>query len=332
MTIREGVAAAVRGVPRLDARTAERVFTLLAGWLMTGVFLDAWAHISRLPDSFWTPWHGVLYSGLLACGVFLFLARYARLEAAILPRGYDLSVIGFGVAAVGGVADAIWHTVFGVEFDVEAAVSPSHLIVAAGILLVVTGPMRAAWERREFGLTAGLSTVYGLSILAVILDYANPFTRAFGAMPNVSREFQLDQTAALFSFTLYAAIIVGVLLLTLRRVRVAPAWIGAVVAANMAAMVLVNGPLHPDATSAMLVVALASAAFIALIAAALRPEPGRASAIRAFAFLVPVVSYSVYAIVVTVVFGTLWSPTFWSGLIATGGLAGLLLSSLAIDG
>lgn len=332
MTIREGVAAAVRGVPRLDARTAERLFTLLAGWLMTGVFLDAWAHISRLPDSFWTPWHGVLYSGLLACGVFLFLARYAQPDAAVLPRGYDLSVVGFGVAALGGVADAIWHTVFGVEFDVEAAVSPSHLIVAAGILLVVTGPMRAAWERRQFGVPAALSALYGVSILAVILDYANPFTRAFGAMPVLSREPQLDQTVALFSFTLYGAILAGFLLLTLRRIRVAPAWLGAIVGANMIAMVLVNGPLHPEATNALLAVALLSAVLLALIAAALRPDPERASAIRAFAFLVPAASYSVYAIVVTIAFGTLWSPTFWTGLIATGGLAGLLLSSLAIDG
>jgi hypothetical protein len=222
VTIREGAAAAVRAIPQLDERTVDRVFTVVAGWLMTGVFLDAWAHISGLPDSFWTPWHGVLYSGLTACGVFLFVARYAQRAGTrpVLARGYDMSLIGFGVAALGGVADAIWHTVFGVEFNVEAAVSPSHLIVAGGILLLVTGPMRAAWDRRAFGFTAALSTLYGISILAVIVDYANPFTRAFGATPLLSREDQLDQSLALFSFILYAAIVIGFLLINLRRVMV----------------------------------------------------------------------------------------------------------------
>ncbi len=333
MTIREGAAAAFRAFPQLDERTVDRVFVVLAGWLMTGVFLDAWAHISGLPDSFWTPWHGVLYSGLTACGAFVIAARYAHRDGArpIAARGYDLSVIGFGVAAFGGVADAIWHTIFGVEFDVEAAVSPSHLIVAGGILLLVTGPMRAAWDRRAFGATAALSTLYGISILAVIVDYANPFTRAFGAMPILSRESQLDQSLALFSFILYAAIITGFLLINLRRVAVSAPWLGAIVGANMVAMVLVNGPLHPDANAVFLGVAIAGALLITLAALWLRPSRERPIAVHAFAFLVPAVAYAAYAVAVTIAFGTLWSPTFWSGLVATGGLTGLLVSSLAID-
>lgn len=299
---------------------------------MTGVFLDAWAHISRLPDSFWTPWHGVLYSGLLACGVFLFVARYVGRDRIALARGYDLSVIGFGIAALGGVADAMWHTVFGVEFDVEAAVSPSHLIVAAGILLVVTGPMRASLDRGGFDRTAGLSTVYGMSILAVILDYANPFTRAFGAMPILGRESQLDQTVALFSFMLYAAVIVGFLMLVLRRVDVPPSELGLLVSMNMLAMVFVNSPLHPDANTAFTEMTLVTAVLVTVAAAALQPSRQRPARLRAFALAVPLVAYAAYAVIVVLSFGTLWSPTFWTGLITSGAITGLLVSTLAIQG
>src|SRR6266508_1813507 len=175
MSIREGALAVARTrVPALSERAVDRVFVVLAGWLMTGVFLDAWAHISGLPDSFWTPWHGVLYSGLLACGASLVLARMAErtAERPILGAGYELSLVGVAVAGFGGIADAIWHTLFGIEFDIEAAVSPSHLLVAGGIFLVVSGPARAAWAKWAFGLPAALSLLYGLSILAVILDYA----------------------------------------------------------------------------------------------------------------------------------------------------------------
>src|SRR6266542_6952347 len=114
MSIGQTATAVLRsGVPLVTDRAVDRVFVVLAGWLMTGVFLDAWAHISGLPDSFWTPWHGVLYSGLLACGASLVVAKSGERAAGrpLLSAGYDLSLIGFGLAAIGGVGDAVWQTV-----------------------------------------------------------------------------------------------------------------------------------------------------------------------------------------------------------------------------
>src|SRR5450759_3523556 len=40
-------------------------------WLMTGGYLDAWAHNHFALDSFFTPWHGVLYSGFLVVAIVL---------------------------------------------------------------------------------------------------------------------------------------------------------------------------------------------------------------------------------------------------------------------
>ncbi|HEU5288619.1 MAG TPA: hypothetical protein VFV20_09460 [Candidatus Limnocylindria bacterium] len=331
MAIREDAAGAVTTLARESV--VERAFVVVAGWLMTGVFLDAWAHISHLPDSFWTPWHGVLYSGLLACGAFLVLARSVerRIGRRLLAHGYGLSLAGFALGALGGIADAIWHTVFGVEFDIDAAVSPSHLLIAGAILLVVTGPVRAAWSRRSFGLPAALGLLYGISIITIIVDYAQPFGQLYGTgAPPAGRELgQLQQTVALFAFIAYAALLSGTILAALRAGPIAPAWFGLVAGGNMAALTLVNGPLHPGATSLLLLVALASAALITAAAALLRPAPGRIAATRTFAFAAPALSYAAYAVAVTAAVGTWWTPTFWCGLVAIGGLAGLLVSTLA---
>ncbi|HYL52423.1 MAG TPA: hypothetical protein VEZ15_10670 [Acidimicrobiia bacterium] len=321
-------ATRARAFPALSDRSVDRVFVVLAGWLMTGVFSDAWAHISHLPDSFWTPWHGVLYSGLLACGAFLFVLRYQRNAA--LAAGYDLSLIGFGIGALGGVADAIWHTVFGIEFDIDAAVSPSHLIIAGAILLVVTGPARVAWRRRSFGLPAALSTLYGLSIVTVIVDYANPFARVFGAgVPPASHDIgQLLQGEALFAFTAYAALLVGFMLLTTRSGNVSPVWIALVVGGNMAVMTLVNGPLHPEAVPAFLIVSVAGGAIAAGLALWLRPSRANPNGTRIFAVALPGLAFAVYAVAILAMGPTWWTATFWCGLIAVGGLTGLLLSAL----
>src|SRR5215470_5721441 len=66
-------------------------------WMMLGAFLDAWAHQHLRIDTFFNPWHGVLYSGMAASTAVLVLAA-ARNHAAghawryCLPRGYGLSL------------------------------------------------------------------------------------------------------------------------------------------------------------------------------------------------------------------------------------------------
>lgn len=320
------------GAITITDRTVDRTFVVLAGWLMAGVYLDAWAHVSHLPDSFWTPWHAILYSGLMACGVFLFAIR-ATPYRVLLGRGYRLSLLGFALGMAAGVSDAIWHTVFGVEFDVEAAVSPPHLAVALGILFVVTGPARAAWVKRSFGVPAVLSLLYGLSILTVILDYANPFSAVFGSRPAPARELvQLEQTVALFAFITYAALLAGVAVIAVRNdERFAP-WLGLIVGANAAAMTLVNAPLHPSATPLFLGVALCTGVAVVIAAVSLRPSADRPWMLRAFVFLIPVFLYVAYSVAVTLGVGTWWSPTFWNGLIAVGSIAALLVSSIGVLG
>ena len=308
--------------PLVRRATIDVVFVALAGWLMTGVFLDAGAHIRRLPDTFWTPWHAVLYSGLFACGAFLVGARLveARSGRRLLDDGYALSLLGVAVGGIGGITDAIWHTLFGIEFDLDAAVSPSHLIIAAAIVLVVSGPARAAWRRGAgFGVAATLSLLYALSMLTVILDYANPFAMVVGA----------DQGLALFAFTAYGALLAGATLLAVRGG--ASGWaIGAIAGGNAAVMTLPNAPLLGALAPVLLAVALVGGVLIAVASTWLRQTVARPSALLVLAALVPAILEAGYVIAVASARPASWTVTFWCGLVAVGALAGLLVGALVV--
>ena len=65
-----------------------------------------------------------------------------------MPPGYELAIVGVLIFMAGGVGDMIWHEIFGIEIGVEALLSPTHLILAVGMTLIISGPFRAGWRRR----------------------------------------------------------------------------------------------------------------------------------------------------------------------------------------
>lgn len=117
-----------------------------------GLFLDGHFHqnLDGETESFLTPWHGAFYAGFLASA--LWLARMSRRRGGVgaggllahLPPGYDGARAGIALFALGGVGDAAWHTAFGVERGVDALLSPTHLVLFAGLVLILTAPVRAA--------------------------------------------------------------------------------------------------------------------------------------------------------------------------------------------
>ncbi len=158
----------------------------LSGWLLGGLYLDGWAHrhVSLL-DTFFTPWHGVLYSGMLATFVFLTASavRYRRRGHAwrqSLPPEYGLSFLGVLLFGVGGMADMTWHLLFGIEHGVDALLSPTHLLLAAAGALIGMGPLRSVWRRTSAApswvvfLPALLSLTYLLTELTFFTQFAHP--------------------------------------------------------------------------------------------------------------------------------------------------------------
>lgn len=144
---------------RSDARTAipatgrEHLITVACGlWLTVGLFLDGYAHqnIDGQTESFLTPWHGVFYAGFTAAALWLTAMSRRRSDGAVdwrlsfLPPGYEGARAGLALFALGGIGDAAWHSAFGVERGVDALLSPTHLVLFVGLMLILTAPFRAA--------------------------------------------------------------------------------------------------------------------------------------------------------------------------------------------
>jgi len=122
-----------------------------ASWLIVGLFVDGWAHNDDRPESFFTPWHGMFYSGFAASALWmLVIVQRRQADGATglgaVPIGYGLGLVGVAVFASGGAFDMAWHELFGVEVGLEALLSPSHLVLFCGALLLITSPLRAAWS------------------------------------------------------------------------------------------------------------------------------------------------------------------------------------------
>ena len=123
----------------------------LCSLIVAGAYVDAWAHnhLAGALETFFTPWHALLYSSLALTTAFLVLcaawtgSRPWEWRRA-LPDGYALSLAGCLAFGVGGVLDMAWHLVFGIERSFQALISPTHLILMESGALIVSGPLRAA--------------------------------------------------------------------------------------------------------------------------------------------------------------------------------------------
>ena len=126
----------------LSAATPSLAFdwamSALGAVFVGGLFLDGWAHThGRVDETFFTPWHAVLYSGYLLTAGFLVATLFRNAAQGYpwrraLPPGYGLSVIGAALWVIGGPGDLLWHELFGFEANVEALLSPAHLVLALG--------------------------------------------------------------------------------------------------------------------------------------------------------------------------------------------------------
>src|SRR5260370_31896356 len=145
-------------------RRFDWIMDVVSVWWLGGLFIDGWAH-SNIPqlETFFTPWHAVLYSGYLAVTFTLLVKILLNLRQSALnaggsmpslvalvreslpdhrwlqaiPNGYELSVLGVAIFGVSGIGDLTWHLILGIERSTEALLSPTHLGLALGIGLAL---------------------------------------------------------------------------------------------------------------------------------------------------------------------------------------------------
>jgi hypothetical protein len=310
---------------------------LLSAVFLTGLFIDGWAHAhGRVDQSFFTPWHAVFYAGYAAVasalGVSLVRNRargYPWRQG--VPAGYELSLLGALVFGVGGAGDMIWHLLFGIEADVEALLSPTHLTLALGMGLIVTGPLRAAWRRPE--PTRGWATraplllalTSTLSLLTFFTLYAHPLVQPAAGIEHAQA---VSPGKGVVSILLQTGLLMGTVLLAVRSWTLPAGALTLVVAVNGVAMGFLNAHGRYPLT---LVVAWAVGGLVAdLLRARLRPAAARPAAWRLFTFAVPAALYLCYFLALGLTEGIAWSVHLWAGSIVLAGIAGWLLGYLLV--
>lgn len=307
----------------------------LCGWLIGGVYLDGWAHTHHLVDSsFFTPWHAVLYAGygavalLLGAVLAVNLLRGYTWDRA-MPPGYLPGLFGAAVFALGGVGDMAWHTLFGIELNMEALLSPTHLLLALGATLMVTSPPRAVWRRpagQSRGWRGQAPMLIGLALLLALLgfftQYLHPLVDTW-PQGGSARSFSA-QALGMGGILLQSALLMGVGLLVLRR---GPPPLGAWTLLVLLPAALIS-VIHDEyrLLPGVLVAGLVGDALLVL----LRPSAARPLALRCFAFMAPAVLYGCYFTALAADGGINWSIHMWSGAILLAGVVGLLLSFLVM--
>jgi len=214
--------------PLIGGRGFDIVYATVATVFVTGTYLDSWAHNHFRLETFWTPWHGVLYSGV-ALVLFLLLGVTAinRMRGAgswfeAIPFGYSASLLGIVGMALDGGLDATWHTLFGIEQNIDALFSPTHLLAMICTALVALGPLRAMYLRRNnpAGFAGHVALTLAFSLFLLMLSNFTQPTHPFilSDIPMKAGSGQdTPQLLAVVSYIFQMALFTGCALYVIRR-------------------------------------------------------------------------------------------------------------------
>ncbi len=251
-----------------------------------------------------------------------------------LPAGYNLSLLGTGIFAIGGVGDMLWHQTFGIEKGVEALLSPTHLTLATGIALIVSGPFRAAWYRVERRAPATwsqhgpmiLSLTFTFSLFTFMTMFSNPFNHPWAGRGYQWRSTFLSQAIGVDAVLLQTGLMMGLILLSLRRWQLPAGTLTFMLGLNSILMSVQEDEYHLWVIPFAILGGLAAD----LLLWRLKPSPARPDTLRLFAFLMPTAVYLLYFLGTELAKGLAWSIHMWMGTAALAGIVGLLLSYLVV--
>ncbi|MEV4412895.1 hypothetical protein [Catellatospora sp. NPDC049609] len=328
------------------------VTVLLGTWFTVGLMVDAWAH-NNVPqlETFFTPWHAVFYWGfIVTAGWILWTCRPAfrggRLpDFRAMPVGYPASVVALGAFALSGFLDFLWHTVFGVEQNIDILFSPSHLGLVTSMLVIVTTPLRTAWARRTAepvtGLRALLPAVLSMALAATLvllfLQYANALVFRPGSIVVALTDLEEFHTSNVVTSILVTNAVLIIPLLTLAKRWTLPVGSATVLYAVIGALcAAIAGFENLELIAGLLVAGV----LVDLAALWLRPSAARPARLRAYAALAGLLTWAVYLATAVLTApplapmvdgaATRFVPEIYTGVPVVQALFGLLLAVVLV--
>jgi hypothetical protein len=322
-----------------DERTPARVtpawlFALMVANTVAavGLFGDIARHVSITAvldgDDFLSGWHLVLYGGVAGVAVVLgalALTHGPRAPIVLLPA----ASAGLATLTLGGIVDSVWHELYGVEAAFEALVSPPHLVILAGLVMLMIAPIGAVADGPSAPLDALRSLVLALSITSLLLvislftGYLTPliggseFQAGAYVEALVGTSYLDYDTSRGLGVTLWFGTLVSLVVVVVRA-RTAPVAGTWTIAFGLlgAAPLVASGRVAFPLTAALVVFGFLSD----LVATRSRPHP------LAVGLAVAAMWATMFA-VIGARGDLLWQQELWSGVVATGFLVGTVVAA-----
>lgn len=335
----------------------DRWYVAACAWVLGGLFIDGYAHINTPSlETFFTPWHGIFYSGFFAVAAVLGVGigrgrahGYAGYSA--IPAGYELAALGAIVFALGGVGDMLWHIAFGIEADLEALLSPTHLILASGLSLLLAAPARAAFRRaagqriarswsQQLPMLLSLTFVFGL--FSFFTQYIHPISTEMALAPFQpatrivssagGRPLEMPflvQAPIIAGVLVQSALLIGFLIVARRRADLPFGAVTLLLGLTSALMLLMRAKYDVDIRAAALIAAVLAGLLNDGVLVALRGRFSASNELRVIGVVVPFITYVLYFGALAVSGGMWWTVHLWTGAIFLGSAAGGLLALVA---
>lgn len=101
-----------------------------------GTNWDITSHLLQLPETFFTPSHALLYTGIGVLVISVAMAIKLLLQNKEIRKmsftiSFKLLIIGSAISIIAGPSDYLWHEAFGID----GLLSPTHLTLITGMLI-----------------------------------------------------------------------------------------------------------------------------------------------------------------------------------------------------
>jgi hypothetical protein len=322
-------------------RKDDLVTSLLSGLLVLGLFLDGWNHLNLQEGKlgpFLTPWHFGLYFGFTVTGLWILSRGQQRgsWNLARVPRGYGSALVGMGISTVAMAGDAAWHTMFGVETGVARVISPFHLVLFIGAVLLVTSSFRSACSARtpakihtlrEFA-PALLSITLAAAMIAFLFQFASPYVLwTSNSLVQLSAQSPFHETMLIYGLL---AVLVTNLIMVTPVLMILRRWEPPFGTCTFlfGGVAVLSASMTNLAWAGPVAAAVAGGLIADLAIARLRPTPNRPAATRAVGAIIPAGLWGSHFAALHYGYGITWPVELWLGAIVLAAFAGIGLSLL----
>ncbi|MDH5401198.1 MAG: hypothetical protein OEZ01_13025 [Candidatus Heimdallarchaeota archaeon] len=314
----------------------EIIYSIFITIFISGTYYDAWSH-THIPEleTFFTPAHGLMYFGAGMVSIFIFYTMYKNSKLGYkflnsMPVGYHYGFYGVLTFMIMGLGDLIWHELFGIETELEAAFSPTHLGLMTGIALITGTPLFSAWNRREeirnkrfvelIPLIISISMF--LSGMTVITQWAHLYVELYPTYPNANTS--MIQTLGIQAVILQTSIIMGLTLIIVHDRLLPTGSLSIIFTINALFLSLMRD------TYFVILSTLLAGLFIDLLYWKMRPSKTNLNKYRLFSMITPVIFYTSYYLILNLSETIIWSIHMITGSIFMAASVSLLISILVV--